>query len=168
MPLFHLRHHCGGVLAVALLLAFPAWPADDHRGAVLRLVGAATIVADDARQGAGTLAIANGPRMSRRACREFFQDLVSLSNLEVLPEPLPSSGGVAVRWRGRQDLRVIARSDGVHTVLARGSASWPLCSGRRAESAELVNDTRLLDSAATVFPLDLRNAPSAAPIGTAP
>ena len=151
-----------------LLLAFPAWPSDGHRDAVQRLVGAAAIVADDARKGAGTLAISNGPRMSQRACREFFQDLVSLSNLQVLPEVLPSSGDVAVRWRGREEMRVIARTDGVHTVLARRSASWPLCSGRRAETAEPTNDTRLRDSAATVFPLDLRNAPSAVPMGTTP
>ena len=118
------------------------------------------MVADDARKGAGTLAISNGPRMSQRACREFFQDLVSLANLEVLPD----AADIAVRWRGRQEMRVIARGDGVHTVLARGNASWPLCSGRRAEPAEAVNDTRLRDSAATVFPLDLRNAPSALPL----
>jgi hypothetical protein len=93
---------------------------------------------------------------------------VSLSNLEALPEVVPGSGDVAVRWRGRQEMRVIARSDGVHTILARGSASWPLCSGRRAEPDEVVNDTRLRDSAATVFPLDLRNAPSAVPLGTTP
>lgn len=148
----------GGLLAFALLTALPAWPAD--REAVLRLVGAAAIVADDARTGAGSLAITNGPRMSQRACREFFQDLVSLSNLEVLPDP----GGVALRWRGRQEMRLVARSDGLHTVLARGSASWPLCSGRRAEPAEMVNETRPRDSGATVFPLDLRNAPSAAPL----
>jgi hypothetical protein len=151
------------LLALALLLAFPAWAADGHREAVLRLVGAAAIVADDARKGAGTLAIANGPRMSQRACREFFQDLVSLSRLEVLPST-QEPGDVAVRWRGRQEMRIVARSGGVHTVLARGSGSWPLCSGRRAENAEAANDTDLRDSAAKVFPLDLRNAPSAVPL----
>lgn len=165
MPLPDPRRKRDGVLAVTLLLALPAWPADDHREAVRRLVGAATIVADDARKGAGTLAIASGPRMSQRACREFFQDLVSLSNLEALPD---AAGAVAVRWRGRQQMRVMAGSDGVHTILARSGASWPLCSGRRAEPAELVNDTRLRESAATVFPLDLRNAPSAAPLGATP
>ena len=147
-----------------LLLALPAWSSDGHREAVQRLVGAAARVADDARKGAGTLAISNGPRMSQRACREFFQDLVSLSNLEVLPE----AGDVAVRWRGREEMRVIARSDGIHTVVARRSASWPLCSGRRAEPAEPVNDTRMREGAATAFPLDLRNAPSAVPMGPTP
>jgi hypothetical protein len=150
------------LLALALLLAFPAWAADGHREAVLRLVGAAAIVADDARQSAGTLAIANGPRMSQRACREFFQDLVSLSNLEVLP-PAQDPGDVVVRWRGRQEMRILARSGGVHTVLARGTAAWPLCSGQRVENIE-INDTHLRDAAAKVFPLDLRNAPSAVPL----
>jgi hypothetical protein len=139
---------------------FPAWPADIHREAVLRLVEAATIVADDARKGAGTLAIANGPGMSQRACRDFFQDLVSLSNLELLP----NANEVAVRWRGRQEVRVIVRDDGLHTVLARKNASWPLCTGRRAELADTANDTRARDGAATVFPLDLRSAPSAVPL----
>lgn len=157
----------GGVLGIALLVALPAWSADGHRETVLRLVDAAAMVADDARKGGGTLAIANGPRMSLRACREFFQDLVSLSNLEVLP-PAHRAGDVPVRWRGRQEVRILAHSDGVHTVLARGSAAWPLCSAQRVERAEAVNDTRLRDSAATVYPLDLRNAPSAAPLDAPP
>ena len=156
----------GGVIVVALLFAFPA-RADGHREAVLRLVDAAAMVADDARWGSGRLAIANGPRMSQRACRELFQDLVSLSMLEVLPST-QGAAEVAVRWRGRQEMRILARRDGVHTVLARGSAAWPLCSAQRVESQEAANDTRLRESAATVFPLDLRNAPSAAPLGAAP
>jgi len=127
----------------------------------MRLVGAAAAVADDARKGGGTLVIVNGPKMSQRACRDFFQDLVSLSNLEVLL-PALSPGDVPVRWRGRQELRI--RSGEVHMVIARTGESWPLCSARRAEPEELVNDTRMRDSAAVVSPLDLRNAPSAAPL----
>ena len=155
------------VFAAALLLASPAWAADDHREAVLRLVAAATVVADDARKGGGALAIVNGPKMTRRACRDFFQDLVSLNHLEVLL-PAQDPGDVPVRWRGRQELRLLVRSDGLHTVVARASASWPLCSARRAEPDELVNDTRMPNSAAVVSPLDLRNAPSAAPLGEKP
>ena len=153
--------------AATLLLAAPVWAADDHREAVLRLVGAATVVADDARKGGGALVIVNGPKMSLRACRDFFQDLVSLNNLEVL---LPAQGpdDVPMRWRGRQELRLVVGSDGLHTVVARASAPWPLCSARRAERDEPVNDTRMPDSAAVVSPLDLRNAPSAAPLGEKP
>jgi hypothetical protein len=155
-----------GALAAALLLAFPALAADSQREAVLRLVEAATAVADDARQGGGTLAIINGPKMSQRACRDFFQDLVSLTNLEALPPA--GEEGVTARWRGRQEVRLLARSGGVHIVFPGASAAWPLCSARRSEPDELVNDTRLRDSAATVFPLDLRNAPSAVPLGATP
>lgn len=129
----------------------------------MRLVGAAAVVADDARKGGGALVIVNGPKMSPRACRDFFQDLVSLSNLEVLL-PALNPGDVPVRWRGRQELRLRVRSGEVHMVVARTDESWPLCSARRAEPDELVNDTRMRDSAAIVSPLDLRNAPSAAPL----
>ena len=133
----------------------------------MRLVGAAAAVADDARKGGGTLLIVNGPKMSQRACRDLFQDLVSLSNLEVLL-PARDPGDVPVRWRGRQELRLLVRSGEVHMAVPRAGDGWPLCSARRAEPDEMVNDTRMPDSRAVVSPLDLRNAPSAAPLDAKP
>ena len=161
----------------------PAVASDVHREAVLRLVTAGALIADVARKGAGALAIRNGPKMSARSCQEFFQDLVSLRDVQVLEVLDPSfkawqeegatraQGYVVLRWRGKRELRLQLRAEGgLHSLEAHGAKpSWPLCSVRAAEPAELEslprNELAMPKGDAQVFTVDLRNAPSTAPLG---
>ena len=139
------------VVLMTLLGSPAALSADSHRQAVLRLVAVSGAIAEEVRalQDKGQLAIEAGSRMPAGECGQFFQDLVSLKNLEVVGGIDPTfrewredgrrrvAGYVVLRWRGKQELRLRVRTTGSHQLeLPDAAGPQVLCSVRTVAAAE--------------------------------
>jgi hypothetical protein len=140
------------LVALVPLLGLPpaALSADSHRQAVLRLVAVSGAIAEEVRalQDKGHFAIEAGSRMPAGECGQFFQDLVSLKNLEVVDRVDPAfrewredgraqvAGYVVLRWRGKQELRLRVQTMGSHQVELPDAAGQVLCSVRTVAAAE--------------------------------
>ena len=141
------------LMTFAALLGLPpaALPADSHRQAVLRLVAASGAIADEVRalRDEGHYAIDAGSGMPAGECGQFFQDLVSLKNMEVVDRLDPAfrewredgrrraEGYVVLRWRGKQELRLRVQPAGSHQLEAQEAAGPRLlCSVRAVAAAE--------------------------------
>lgn len=98
------------VIAFWLLFALsPAAPADStHRDAVLRLMSISTALREEARaaQEEGMLAIDLRSRMPAPECAQFFQDVVSMRNVQAVSA---DAGDLVVRWHGKRELRLRMR-----------------------------------------------------------
>ena len=138
-------------LALLLVLPLGAAAADAHRQAVLRLVAVSGAIADEVRamRDEGHYAVDAGSRMPAGECGQFFQDLVSLKNMEVIDRIDPAfrewredgrrraEGYVVLRWRGRQELRLRVQPTGPHQLEAQEAAGpQVLCSVRAIAAAE--------------------------------
>ena len=179
------------LMTFAALLGLPpaALPADSHRQAVLRLVAASGAIADEVRalRDEGHYAIDAGSGMPAGECGQFFQDLVSLKNMEVVDRLDPAfrewredgrrraEGYVVLRWRGKQELRLRVQTMGSHHVELPDAAGQVLCSVRTVAAAEWRDWTGklsplLIDLPGTkggkpaVFPVAVDRAPPGQPL----
>ena len=178
------------VLVPLLGLPPAALSADSHRQAVLRLVAVSGAIAEEVRalQDKGHFAIETGSRMPAGECSQFFQDLVSLKNLEVVDRVDPAfrewredgraqvAGYVVLRWRGKQELRLRVQTMGSHQVeLPDAAGPQVLCSVRTVAAAEWRDWTGklsplLIDLPGTkggkpaVFPVAVERAPPGQPL----
>lgn len=93
------------IVAAALLILPHAALADGHRQAVLQLVSIGAALREEARsvQHKGMLGIDVHSRMAAPECAEFFQDVVSMRNLQAVSV---EGGELLLRWRGKRQLRL--------------------------------------------------------------
>lgn len=152
----------------ALLLCLPlAAAADGHRQAVLQLVSIGSALREEAAavQHKGMLGIDVQSRMAAPECAEFFQDVVSMRNLQAVSA---NGGDLVLRWRGKRELLLRVKRDPVLALEVHDSSGpRPACSVRSVAAGDwkgkltpLLLDVPGMTQKPQVFPVDPLRSPS--------
>lgn len=136
---------------------------------MLQLVSIGAALREEARavQHKGMLGIDVQSRMAAPECAEFFQDVVSMRNLQALGA---EGGELALRWHGKRDLMLRMQRDPMLALEVHDSSGpRPACSVRsvgvgdwKGKLTPLLLEFPGMTQKPQVFPVDPLRSPSRA------